>query len=217
MLTTLASKAIPIPGSAPIRLAAPEGRKSITAPVSPLSLAAAGLYALVVMVALYAAMVAKKQDQQFWHRATWLLLAGLFILLLVSRIAGLEDMLREALRDTLRSDAAYDRRRAIQRPVAAGLIALASVAVGWGLYRTAQFRKGRRNLAVLAAQAGGFALLFLVALRVISLHPIDGLLYGPLKLNWLADIGASCLVAGAAAYYVKIMRGQRPPGDKDPA
>ncbi len=189
---------------------------SITASVSPLSLAAAGLYALVVMAALAAAVLAKKRDEQLWHRASWLVLAGLFTLLLVSRVAGLEDLLREALRDLLRADAAYDRRQAIQRPVVASLVALALAAVGWGLYRTAKYRTGRRNLAVLAALAGGFALLFLAALRLISLHAIDGLLYGPLKLNWLADIGASSLVAGAAVYYVKVVWRRRRPGDDSP-
>jgi hypothetical protein len=52
-------------------------------------------------------------------------------------------------------------------------------------------------------------MLFLVILRVISLHMIDRLLFGPLKLNWIGDIGASLVVLGAAIYYMKLVR-ERP-------
>jgi hypothetical protein len=43
-------------------------------------------------------------------------------------------------------------------------------------------------------------------LRVISLHAIDALLYGPIKLNWVIDLGTSLIVLSAAAYYTRYTR-----------
>jgi hypothetical protein len=44
-----------------------------------------------------------------------------------------------------------------------------------------------------------------MALRIASLHMIDALLYGPLKLNWVIDIGGSLVVLVAAIYYVQLV------------
>jgi len=171
---------------------------------SPLSLMAAGLYGLVVIATGIGAGVAGRQRQKLWHRCSWLLLATLFILLSLSRMFEVEDLLRDYLREAFRSAGTYDNRREIQRP----LVAIAIAAVGFGgflwSYRIITTIKGRRDLAVTAALAGGFSMLFLSALRIISLHPIDALLYGPAKLNWLGDIGLSCVVAGAALYYTRV-------------
>jgi len=74
------------------------------------------------------------------------------------------------------------------------------------LYRWGLGLRGRRNVARLAAVLAACAMLFLMALRAISLHPIDALLYGPLKLNWIVDLGASFLVLGSAIHYTRIVR-----------
>lgn len=49
------------------------------------------------------------------------------------------------------------------------------------------------------------AMVMLLSLRIISMHQIDQLLYGPIKLNWLIDIGASLLAMGAEAIYIRVV------------
>jgi hypothetical protein len=55
-----------------------------------------------------------------------------------------------------------------------------------------------RRQALGIAQLASFAMLGLIALRMISLHAVDSLLYGGLRLNWWLDIGLSLLVGAAA-------------------
>lgn len=52
------------------------------------------------------------------------------------------------------------------------------------------------------------AMMMLLGLRIVSLHQIDQLLYGPKKLNWLVDIGASLLAMGAAVVYIRVVIGR---------
>ena len=63
-------------------------------------------------------------------------------------------------------------------------------------------------IAVAAAAAGCGIMLAVIAMRVISLHAMDFLLYGPPKLNWIGDLGASCMVMAAAVYYILLLRGR---------
>ncbi len=49
----------------------------------------------------------------------------------------------------------------------------------------------------------------LMMLRIISLHMIDRLLFGPLKLNWVFDIGSTLAVLAAALYYIAIVSGRK--------
>ncbi|MFB0612082.1 hypothetical protein [Aurantiacibacter poecillastricola] len=175
-------------------------------PISPLSIAAVLLYALVIVATLAAGKTARDRSQQRWHLRSWLLLALFFALLAISRGLSVEEMLREYFRMTLRSEAIYDDRRSFQRPLVAGVL-LVTVAIGfWALVRYLRDIKGRRNLAVAIALASSAGMLSLIALRMVSLHATDALLYGPLKLNWIGDVGLSLTVAGAAVYYLKVVR-----------
>lgn len=176
---------------------------------SPLSLAAAGLYVLVLVAAVSAAVVARGRKQADWQWRSWLLLAALFTILIAARVVDAENVLRDHLRDALRVDAEYENRREFQRVIVAGIIAIAGMAAFWWANRIARTIRGRRNFAVLAALACGFAMLFLIGLRLISLHAVDALLYGPIKLNWFGDIGLSLGVATAALFYIKVVRTRR--------
>jgi len=171
---------------------------------SPLSLAAAGFYVLVVIAVCIGAAAAKRHNQQNWHRHSWQLLAALYIILSLFRLMDVEELLRDQLRDAFRSDMAYTGRDDLQRPVTIAVIVIFAAGAFWSAYRISRSIKGRRNFAVIAALAGCLGMLVLIALRIISLHPIDALLYGPAKLNWLGDIGLSCVVAGAALYYTRV-------------
>jgi cytochrome bd-type quinol oxidase subunit 2 len=180
----------------------------MTSNPSLLSLLAAGIYAVVAMACLIAAAIAQHRRQQAWHMRAWLLLAVFFIALAVLRWLGIEDALREDLRLLLRADDAYSERRNFQRPLAAIVVGLVGLGAMVWLYRGFRTVRGRRNVAVLAAGVGAFTMFGLVLLRLVSLSPVDALLYGPVKLNWALDIGSSVIVSCAAVYYIRLISGQ---------
>ena len=52
----------------------------------------------------------------------------------------------------------------------------------------------RKVWHLIVAVKDGLSLVFLLLLRIVSLHSVDLLLYGPLKLNWVIDLGACAIV-----------------------
>lgn len=163
-----------------------------------------GIYAVVVLVSATAWFTALRRKQQPWHARCWLLLAVFFVLLLLSRYFQLEEILRDALRASLRSSNEYGHRRDFQRPLVAAIVGIGALVACWWFYKLARTVRGRRNFAVMAGLVGAFGMAFLISLRMVSLHAIDALLYG-LRLNWVADIGLSLMVAAAAAFYVRLV------------
>lgn len=180
-------------------------------PPSPsmLSLAASAIYGLVLLACLAAAVTARRSRQLPGHWWTWAALALLFAVLMALRLGGVEEWLRATIRDSLRADGTYASRRALQAPVAAAILAIAGLGTFALLYRMTRRLAGRRNIARVVAIIAGLAMLFLIALRMASLHMIDALLYGPVKLNWVIDLGASLTVMAAAAYYIRLVRTRR--------
>ncbi|MEP5576127.1 MAG: hypothetical protein ABJP48_06735 [Erythrobacter sp.] len=133
----------------------------------------------------------------------WQFLAVFFICLVAMRIGGAEDILRATLREYLIAEEAYADRRAWQVP-----IVLLILALGAGLLMRALFRisKSAPKGMDLATTGAGFAALLmslLIALRIVSLHSLDALLYGPLKINWFVDIGCAIAVMGCAILYIR--------------
>ncbi|MGB3795947.1 MAG: hypothetical protein WA957_06550 [Alteraurantiacibacter sp.] len=182
------------------------GAVAVLGLASTLSLLAAGLYLLVMLAALAAFFTARKHGQQDWHVRSWLLVAALFTLLCLARIFSIEELVQEIVRQHVRSNGTYLDRDEWQRPVAAGLIVISTAFAGFAVFRTFRTIRGRRNFAVAFVVYCAFAMLALIATRLISLHTLDRLLYGPLKLNWIADIGLSGAIAAAAFYYTRIIR-----------
>lgn len=176
---------------------------------SVLSLSAAAIYVVVAMACLIAAGTAKRSGQPARHWRTWAAIALVFAALAASRILAIEEHLRELLRAALRADAIYAERRAIQRPLAAVALVAVALVAGYMFWRESRRAKGRRNLAMLLAVGSGMVMALLIMLRIISLHQVDGLLYGPLKLNWVIDLGASLLVLSSAGLYVRLVRQSR--------
>lgn len=66
-------------------------------------------------------------------------------------------------------------------------------------------------MAVIIAVGCAAGMVFLLLLRILSLHSVDDVLYGPLKLNWVGDVGMSLAVLGCAIRYAKIVS-TAPPG-----
>lgn len=173
---------------------------------SVLSLVAAGVYSLVMLACIIAGIAASRGGQMRRHVRAWLLIALLFAVFIALRLTAAEDLLRETVRASLRASGEYGDRRITQALIVSAMIALAGLGtLGW-IYTATRNLHGRRNVARLAANLAAVAMIFLLALRIASLHLIDTLLYGPLKLNWVIDIGSSIVVMAAAVYYTRVVR-----------
>jgi O-antigen ligase len=172
---------------------------------SILSLGAAALYIVILAVCLLAAATARRQRQPFAHRRTWVVVGLVFGALALMRVAGFEELVRELFRSELRLEGGYDQRRALQRPLAIAIIAIVSACFAWGLWAQWRASQGRRNMALFVAFAALATMVMLVGLRILSLHQIDVLLYGPAKLNWVIDTGASLAVLAAAVFYIRLV------------
>jgi hypothetical protein len=171
-----------------------------------LSLGASALYLLVIGASLLAALTARAWSQREWHVAAWLGLAMFFAALVAVRLLTIEELLRGELRAFLMARGMLEERRSIQGTIVA-VVLLGVAAAGFiGLYRAAGVVRGQRNWAVVAGLAAGGVLAMLVCLRIVSLHALDKLLFGPLKLNWAGDVGSSLAVLGAALFYVWLVR-----------
>ena len=173
-----------------------------------LSLAAAGLYVIVAACCVLAAVTAAGQRQIPWHLRSWLVVGLLFVVLAAARVLALEEVLRVDLRQALYAEGTYEQRRSVQQPLVAAIIVLAAAGAGWWVNRFWRKARGRRNIAAMLALTCSAAMIFLVVLRLISLHAVDALLYGPVKLNWIVDIGSSLTVIGAALVYWRVVRGR---------
>ena len=174
----------------------------VTAGPSILSLTAAGLYAVILCACLFAATTARRYHQPFGHLRTWCLIALFFGALALMRIENAEELLRNMLRAEFRQDGQYEVRRTWQFPLVVALIVSFAGLFLWGLWRQWQAAYGKRNMALFVALAAVGAMMFLISLRIVSLHQTDHALYGPPKLNWIIDIGSSVTVLAAAAFYV---------------
>lgn len=178
----------------------------MSAGASSLSLVASGLYALVVLASLIAANSASHSKQPSWHWQCWCALAALFCALAIARVFALEDIAREAMRELLRSSETYADRRTLQAPIAALVLGGAALGVWVWIRRIDRRIAGRRNQAVALAGAAGTGIILLIAVRLISFSYLDYLLYGPLKLNWFADLGLTLTAGAAALYYARRVR-----------
>ncbi|NVE95731.1 hypothetical protein HUO12_12560 [Altererythrobacter sp. JGD-16] len=117
------------------------------------------------------------------------------------RIFSIEDLVREEVRVLLRGAEAYDSRRVPQAIMALGLLTL-GLLILWKLKHFLQVRiRGKRDRWCAAALLAGLAMVGLVILRMISWHATDWLLYGPLKFNWLIDLGSATAIGLAALAY----------------
>lgn len=171
---------------------------------SVLGVSAAGIYVLVMLGCLAASIFASQSRAPASHVRKWAVIAILFAGLIAVRALNLEEIVRQDFRSWLRAEDIYQNRREIQRPLVAIVILIAAPLAFLLVYRLATRRYSHRELALTAAVLAAVAMLGVMVLRIISLHQIDMLLYGTFKLNWIADIGASFVVLGAAVIYIRL-------------
>lgn len=175
---------------------------------SMFSFFAVAFYGVVALSAMCALANAISHRQISWHVATWGMIAVLFLTLAMMRMFAFEDLLREELRLALRVEGTYDDRRALQGPLFAALFVVAAVITGVWFYHVSRTIHGRRNIATMIAAGCALGMIFLVLVRIVSLHSVDYLLYGPFKLNWIIDLGASVAVMACGVYYWRVVSGK---------
>lgn len=180
----------------------------VSSSATMLSLSAAALYALVVLACFVAFLSARSEQQAHSHARLWATLAALFAILIVLRILNIEELLRAELRTWSRDSAAYGQRTGYQLPITIGIVVIFGFAAfGW-VFRSLRNMQGRRSIAMVTAELGVMAMLILIVLRMISFNALDKILYGPLKLNWIGDLGAAVMVGGGAVAYTLVVRGK---------
>ena len=163
-----------------------------------LGLTACFLYLGVCAAAIAASRVSEKDRD----RKHWALIAGFFVLLAVLRGSGLEVAFTSAIRHNLMQDGLYENRRELQRPLAALAVVLISATLAFFFVKRPK-RHGRAPVSKRAwarfwALIGVTLMCGVVLMRLISFHELDRYLYGPVRMNWVLDIGSSALIAFAA-------------------
>jgi multidrug transporter EmrE-like cation transporter len=163
------------------------------------SLFATATYLLVAGLCAQAFVTGRRLDQMNRQSLWWAVFAVLFVLLAALRLSGLEEYVRNETRSILRKDGIYEMRRDVQAPLSVIAILCCTALVALMVRSHLRMRVGTPYRIIAYARFAAACLCGLVVLRVISFHAIDALLYGPLKLNWVIDIGSS-LVIGLCAY-----------------
>jgi uncharacterized membrane protein len=169
----------------------------------------AALYVVVALTCLAASVIARTRMRSQSHAAQWLMIGLIFALLFLSRAFDVEESVRNALRDTMRADGLYPERRMFQRRLVVGSIILGTLIISGLIYRFRRLLKGGRELALGVAILATATMCGLIVLRMISLHQIDALLFGPFKINWIIDVGTSLFVTVSAGYYVRLLLRRR--------
>lgn len=169
--------------------------------ITPLSLAAVGVYLIVAVSAAAACVRAAARRQAGWHASVWAGVAIMFVGFALIRVFGIEEIIQTDLRDLLLLENRYQERRQLQGPLFAVIFMFSAVIAAGLFYYVVRGRPGQRDTASLVAAGCTCGMIVLSALRTVSLHSVDALLYGPLKINWIADIGLSVAVIALAARY----------------
>ncbi|MEP0189041.1 MAG: hypothetical protein ABJ311_10245 [Erythrobacter sp.] len=180
----------------------------VSSSTTMLSFAAAALYAVVVLACMVAALSARGEQQLPVHARVWAVLAAFFVILVVLRIFNIEELLRAELRSASRESEVYGEREGLQLPITIGVVVIFGFAAFAWVFRSLRKMQGRRSVALVSAEVGALAMLILIVLRMVSFNVLDKILYGPLKLNWVVDLGAALLVGGGAVVYTLIVRGK---------
>lgn len=169
-----------------------------------LNIIATTAYVIFLFPCLFAAYQARRCGRPTGHVVTWVVAAMLLLALALSRANGWEDIAREALRSALEQSGNHAQRRLIQAPF---MVVAIVCAAAMPIYIWATLSRGRPRRSVVLTKLAELviaAFVALIALRLVSLHATDRLLYaGPVRLNWVLDGGLSLGLAVLAVLYVR--------------
>lgn len=159
---------------------------------------AAVVYGVVALVCGVAAIMVARLPERLRETIVWTLIVGLFVGLAVMRLTGAEAWATEHLRQSFQQEGLYVARRTYQRPIAALVLALSGLLLG-SLIAVFAGKKRHFSPFVRNAALAAVGMVLLIAVRVVSYHPIDQVLYASrLHLNWVLDIGLTLMVAACA-------------------
>lgn len=139
-------------------------------------------------------------------RRVWLAIALLFVFMTVNRLFDLEETGIDYVRDLSWRVGGYGERRSLQAPLAAAVVVLVGLALGYLLRPATGRRPPAIGRALLTAKLCGAGLVGLVALRTLSFHATDALLFGGPHINRVLDPGLSLGVALGAWQFVREIR-----------
>jgi len=166
------------------------------------------IYVVAALMALRAGVATRRPDPvrtiPQWHGRVWLFAAVLFAACAVSRFLGIEEGLRAVLRGELQVERVYDVRREFQSVLASIIIVALSVAAifaGWRVQQSGVLARRGLSREVIWAAAACCVMIVLIAIRMVSLHALDMLLYRGPRLNWVVDMGATFAVMVLAWRY----------------
>jgi hypothetical protein len=159
-------------------------------------------YFVVALLAALAAFVDRSSHEQA-HSRLWrfsLLLASfLSLFLAVASYGDLSDILTGFGRERAQSAGWYDTRRGVQAAVVAGLFTLWCVSVLVSIYAVPSRRR-----SYLPAVIGLFTLWGFVAVRLVSYHDVDTLLYsrhlGGARIVAVVEVSLLAATAGAFVF-----------------
>ena len=174
---------------------------------SLLSIFASLIYLPVAASAILAASAGRRKGRPQGEATTWLALAALFIVLAVSRWFAWEADFHAAMKQAAKARGIYGLRREVQAPLAFGAL-LAAGALSLFMILRVRAARGAARLCTIATLGGG-VMISLIALRLLSFHWLDRLLYSGVRLNWIVDIGSALGVAACAAAYWRSLADKR--------
>jgi hypothetical protein len=153
---------------------------------------------LVVAILCFDAARRENDDATGTWPPFWILTGVLFVIMALGRAGDVADLMIEALRERARSHGWYDRRRDAQALVVAGLAIAWLICVLVAVLRVPARRRRYLPMIVVVLSLGFYA-----AIRIVSLHQLDSLLYrrhmvgvrdGTLIEFVLLFLAASCAV-----------------------
>lgn len=136
----------------------------------------------------------------------WCFVAVFFLGILALRLTGLEQIVHDILRSWSMLEGDYASRRAWQGPLAVLVILVLAGGVAVFVRKVLRRRVDAVTWTVRMALAGVLAMTGLIALRLISFHGTDQLLYKGPHLNWVIDTGATLASLVGAAGFIRAVR-----------
>lgn len=168
------------------------------------------------LLCLITARISRKAHRPTRDSLNWLLCGFWFVGIALVRALGLEEKSRQSLRTTITEFGAYSDRTSFQIPLTI-LAILLGVFFLWLFLRQLNRTAGKKvERLILWSQFAALGFVPLFALRILSLHATDQILYrgGVFRLNWLLDGGLTLLVAGCAflcaRHYKRMRKRSRP-------
>jgi hypothetical protein len=129
----------------------------------------------------------------------WLLTGGLFVFMAIGRAGDVADLVTDAMRDRAVEGGWYESRRRFQGLIVAGLGLTWFILVMTACWRVPARRRRYLPMIVIVLTIGFYA-----AVRIVSLHQIDGLLHrrqvAGARYGTIIELGLLFLAAACAMW-----------------